>query len=333
MALSKVWYTSANRAQDDVSTTARVASSILFALKGFLMGHLTGTAGPDGQPPASSNWTLTLSSDGVTASAADNLGAGTYTAGKWVRAPAGVAHSWYVLKSPTTMLDQPWFLLVDWGTASDQTVNMYISKNAFTGGTITARPTAVNESAFLAVTFAEATAAAGKCHFTTDANGSFWFAASRNGTGLAQWAVTMQELVDTRSSGDVARAVLLVHNLNTSPGAPDLASGSPTWRGHISDGTTGVGSSGGKLLTCTLGGSTWAASILAANPMDGKVDELPIAYIFDLTSAHVGLRGRLPDVWYVGNAVANGSVEPSVGTVERVKLGSCVLPFSVSLSL
>lgn len=333
MALSKVWYTSANRAQDDVSTTARVASSILFALKGFLMGHLTGTAGPDGQPPASSNWTLTSSSDGVTASAADNLGAGTYTAGKWVRAPAGVAHSWYVLKSPTTMLDQPWFLLVDWGTASDQTVNLAISKNAFTGGTTTARPTATNESIFTAQTFAEATAAAGKCHFASDANGSFWFAASRNGTGMAQFALSVQELVDARSSGDVARVIALAHQATSGVGAPELSTGTPTWRGHISDGTTAINSSTGRFLACTIGGVSWSGQITATNPMDSKVDELPMAYIFDLTTSHVGLRGRLPDVWYCGNPVANGSVEPSVGNVERVKLGACVLPFSVSLSL
>lgn len=337
MSLSKTWYTSANLAWADTSTILRANASILFALKGLLTQVLTGTAGTGGQPPASAAWTVDSSSDGTTAGAGDNLGGGTFTAAKWVRAAAGVAHTWFVLKSPASagILDGPWYMMVSFGTGSDSNIIVGISKNAPTGGTTTADPTS-SPAQSLFTTFAAlpGVAAAGKSHIVMDAKGSFRYHYSLNGSNRFCGFWNLEELVETKAN-DSARIVFIIDMLNSGTGAPrfgttNLGGG---YRGYANDGVTPLTSSTGRVMNIQWNGNTDASTRTTVNATDSKADGLPVAYLYDVTAAHLGMRGRVPDVWYMGGQVAVGAGSPSGAAPDRVLAGDILTPFSVTPSL
>jgi hypothetical protein len=338
MALSKTWYTSANRAADDVSTATRKAASELFALKALLMGQVSGTDGPEGARPSSVYWTLAGSSDSSTAGidSTDRIGS-TFNAAKWVRVAAGgTPHTWFVLQSPSGLLDGPWYLCVDWIGASDQVATFVISKNVFSGGSTSARPTSVNESALTAQTFTETTAAASKAYFVTDANGGFYYLTSRNGQGIFQFILAVLPMTETRS-GDGARTVMVAQQTTSARGVlQDVASGHASFRGILADSSAASTTLGMLLPTFTTTTNTTQTFTLAAtgtNAIDAQVDALPIAYIFDSTTSHLGVRGRWPDMWATGGQVAVGSVVPATGNPERIVTASWMIPGSVAPSL
>lgn len=333
MTLVKTWYTTANRAFDDTSTGTRTASSFLFALKAYMKGEITGTNGTGGAPPSSAYWTCSGSSDSATAGldGTDRLGA-TYNAAKWVRAAAGVAHTWIVLKSPTTMQDQPWYVCIDWGTASDQTFIVSISHNAFTGGSTTAKPTATSENIYASVTCTENVTTAHKSHFVVDADGSFHFFASKNGSNIVNSWVAFHNLTDTRSSGDAARCALFQAFLSTGTGAPDLSGTDLVARGVATDGTTSTGTAY-TVFKPFFSSTSFTGVATTVNSIDSKVDALPIGYLYDSTASKKGVRGRIPDLWYIGAQVAVGSNDPNAGSVARTRIGTILIPCSVALSL
>jgi hypothetical protein len=336
MPLSGTWYTTANRAFDLNTLAFNVAQSTIFALKAYLMGDISGTDGPEGARPSSAYWTIESSSDGVTASAADNLGGGTFNATKWLRAGAGVAHSWFVLKSPASpgITDGPWYLMASLGTASDTNWVLAISKNAFAGGTITADPTSSNQSTYTTTQFDEAVNTAGKTHFITNAAGNFWFLVSKNGSGICRMMVSFQTLADARSSGDSARSILMFDYSAASRGTPRFPeSSTPTWRGLNYDGTTAITGTTGKLVQINAAATTLGSAFTTSNGNDSKIDFLPGCYVFDTTAAKTGCRGRIPDCWMVGAQAAVGAVEPSAASPARVIIGYTAIPMSVVPSL
>lgn len=337
MGLSKTWYTSANRAMDDVSSALRSNASILFALKGFLTGALTGTGGTGGQPPSSAFWTVDSSSKSTAAGAGDQFSA-SFVAAEWVRAAAGVAHSWYVLKSPVSagITDGPWYMLISWGTSSDNAYRLAISKTQPTGGTTTADPTVTAYGDFgTAVTGLPGSATNGKCHIVMDAKGNFHFLQSFNGGGRFVTWMTVQELVEARSSGDAARVVAVIDMLNSTTGVPRPSGFVGTgWRGFSNDGTTAVDSTHGKMAILQWTGGNSDTSVRASlNAIDSKADAIPMLYVYDTTAAHTSLRGRVPDVWFMGAQVAVGSGTPTAASPDRVMAGEVLIPFSVSPSL
>ena len=333
--LSKTYYSSNNRALDDTSTAARVAASVLFALKATLMGQVSGTDGPEGARPVGSYWTLYASSDSSTAGvdSTDRIGS-TFNAAKWVRVAAGgTPHTWFVLKSPTTLLDGPWYLCVDYIGADDHHFSIGISRQPFSGGapTTSARPTSTNESFFTAQDFNDASVNPGKTHYTCDDNGGFWFDMSRNGVGFTQLTIAVLPLIDARSS-DAARSVLFCSFNATTPGSmePSL---NLLFKGVRYDNSAGLASTEGRLVNLTFSGSSWGALQTNTNANDAKLDLLPVAYCFDVSTAHIGMRGRLPDVWYIGKQVAPGSAVPSTGQQNCTVIGGILRPCSIALSM
>lgn len=338
MALSKTYYTSANLAFADVTTALRQTASHLFALKGLLTQVLTGTAGTGGQPPSSAAWTVDSSSDGTTASSGDNLGGATFTAAKWVRAAAASAHTWFVLKSPVSsgILDGPYYLMVSMGTTSDTNLIFGLSKVQPTGGTATADPTASGQSLYTAAAVMPGSTAAGRGSLVTDAKGNFHYVAALGSTGRFHFYCGVSELVETRSTGDSARAVLVVDFLNSGVGVPrfgDGVSAGQGWRGLAQDGVTAVTSSTGKIMGLVWNANTDSLTRTGTNSIDSKTDAIPVGYMYDTTVGHSGLRGRIPDVWGIGAQVTPGSGSPTAATPDRICAGSSLIPFSVVPSL
>lgn len=120
---------------------------LIEALTGTL-ASFTPTATPRGK------WTVQYSCDGVTAGTAgdgvDRWGGATFNPDKIVQGDGSNPRSWFVLKSPVDLTDTGAYayMLMVWerpdGADYYQPV-IYFSKSAFTGGSVTARPTAPDE--------------------------------------------------------------------------------------------------------------------------------------------------------------------------------------------
>lgn len=336
MSLSKTWYTTANRALDDVTSAQKMASSALFALYGTLLGYVSGTDGPEGARPSSVYWVLAGSSDSSTAGIDATQRIGTsYNNAKWVNVAAGgTPHTWFVVQSPSGLLDGPWYLCVDWIGADVEHATFVISKNVFSGGSVNARPTSTNEAALTAQAFIETTVAACKSYFSTDANGGFRFLLSRNGQGLFQFYLAVESLVEARSSGDAARTFMFCEQSTSSRGVPDQTSSGIVVRGLASDGTTPAISTTVQIMNSLVGvNGSWTSIATGTNAIDSQIDALPNGYVWDATTSHKGIRGRLPDWWQVAAQVAQGSTIPSTGNPERVIAGTFMIPGSVAPSL
>lgn len=334
MSLSKTWYSTANRALDDTSTAAKASSSALWALGATLTGNVSGTNGPEGARPSGAYWTLIASSNSLTAGidATDRLHfSGSYTSTDWVQVTSTGVHTWYILQSPSGLLDGPWYLCIDYIGAQVENCAFIVSNTVFSGGTTSARPTATGESALTAQQFISTTASAGKTYFSTDANGGFRFYVSRNGTGYFSTAMGFEPWVETHS-GDTARTVFWLSFVDSTPGAM----GSQTnwnFRGKTQDNSAAVTTTFGIFDGTVRPAGTNINSLANTNSIDSTIDAIPMGYIMDTTTTHHGIRGRIPDLWLCGLQAAPGSTIPSTGSPERMICGSWMTVGSVAPSL
>lgn len=331
MPVSEPYYSAVNRPLDDTTTGLRSHASMWFAFKGILTGALSGyTNGPNGAPPAASYWTIHSSSDGVTAGVGDNLGGVVFTAAKWVRAAAGVAHSWFVLQSPSLpgLTDGPFYVLVSFGTASDQNVVIAISKTAFSGGTITADPTAAGQSTYTTFQMHPNTTTNGKTHFLVDGRGSFWFFSSKNATGYAHACVAVQSLTETRPSNDVGRTVLLAQFTDSGRGAPNITQ-TTSLRGFHMDGTAATGANLNMAYLGVSSSNALVTNITQLNGADSKLDSVACCYVCSSLAGQMGIRGRIKDAWQVASGQNNGAGDPADTAPVRVVMGGLALPFNM----
>lgn len=148
-------------------------------------------------------WTVVSSSDAVTAGAGNKWGV-AYDGTKLVRAAAGTAHSWMVLQGPLVtagaLAGVPFYLIIDWSGASDQTCNFYLCKNAPTGGTITARPTSTDETVALNFSLNAGTVNTPKMSGFLASDGTFWILATPPGSGMIQVFLAGVVLGDVRAN-------------------------------------------------------------------------------------------------------------------------------------
>lgn len=345
MTLSRTWYSDGNVA---ISDTAAVGKSSMWALKCFMKGTL-------GTVDARGLWTVEGSSDGATAGMdATDRWTDTYTPAKLVWAAIGTARSWIVLKSPAAM--GPYYLLIDCTGNTDGStawIMMWASKAAFTGGSITARPTSTKEWAVhppatvspLRLQIWDGVVNGHNLHYTADANGNFWYADSKNGTGIFHFCLGFQVLSETRSL-DTQKGFTLGCFNTAGRGAFDLGSGvwttSGQAAGHIGGRTSTDSASSVAAQDINLSFvnmiSSWANQTVA-NSIDGTFDVWPV-YVGSNNAAVMGSgsRGRLPDTALVGgSAVGNGAIPgssaPSSGAQEQMVVGNILLPFSVPPNL
>lgn len=336
---SKTYYALANKALADVSTVANAANSYLHAFLKTLKGqnHGTYTAGPTGAPPASSYWTVTLSSNGTTASAADNFN-NTYTAGEWLSNTAGNAHSWFVLQSPASpgIVDGPWYILIAKDSATTTSWTFAISKTAWTGGTTTANPTnagTISSTGVLAH-FNTAGNAAGKTHFLVDAKGNFFFFGSRDASQVVETWDIFTELEQTQPSGDAFRAV----------GYSGHAT-SGLWN-NINNGTnissanlTGFHRNGVAASSNLVLAATNLASFTELNGINSDVEIVKYGLIYSTLTGNMAIRGYIPDIYQATTAPTNGSNNPNPATPVWSAIGSTTtggkvaIPFGGTMAL
>lgn len=325
MALSRQYYSRGNIPAPDNSTSTLLAKSILFGIKAILKDEFsTGTLGAEGAMPAGAKWTCEGSSDSSTAGMdASDRWTSSFDGTKIVRASGAVAHSWIVLKSPVAL--GPYYLCIDWNAANDQTVTIVGSKNAFTGGSTTARPTATKEWTVLTGTFCENVTTAHRLHKAMDGNGNFFIAVSKNGAALFNLAF-MGVTVSNTVTGELSPWFTAIHFTTGSRGAGRVASIAVTGRSGDDSGTM-TGSFGDiQFNAATFGGT------MQANVLNGAFDTLPVFVGSTSPTLKHGVRGTVPDVEICGIATV-GASDPTTGTQERMLLGDLLIPCSVVPSL
>jgi hypothetical protein len=284
-------------------------------------------------------WTCAGSSDSVTA-AMDGTNRLLANA-NWVRASAGTAHSWIVLKSPTTGFGPaPVYILLDYSTGSNDTVAVAYSKLGFTGGSTTAAPTATDEFAIglnstpQSWQFNDGSAANHHFHAILSTIGDILVLSSKDASGYFWSAFYFTLLAETKTT-DVYPWVGFTSYLNALPGifqVSDLGSSSEWAARHFNgasvDEGTGfypVGGSGSYQFNAFLppGGDNQDGSRADAYILFGSWHTAPTT---DGT-----IRGRIADVkWYSFCANADvGKVSPTSGTPQIVFLGNACVPANV----
>lgn len=335
MPLSRTWYTDMNLSFPNVTTGTLQSKSYLWCIKSLLMqdAAAVGTHGPDGAPIAGSAWTCVGSSDSVTAGldAVDRWGS-PFDGTKIVRATAGTAHSWIVLQSPAAMGPVYWCL--DWSTTSDVSMTFVWSRTAFTGGSITARPTSSTEWVNSNVNFCTSNTTAARASRVTDANGNFYIFSHLNGTGLFENMLGFQTLIETQV-GELAPTVSLYSFISGgrgTPSGPDFNAASGSLRGRTWNDVGDMGVNGCLIVPYTGGQNPNTNANYRVNSATGFWDTMPV-YVADNNVASWAIRGRLPDVsWTFGNTtiLPVGSVNPSAGNIQQVLCGNMFVPFSVA---
>ena len=314
----KTWQWSTNVVLDGYTynTTQAWHRQALLLLKAAITGF------------ASSPWTLVSSSNGTTASNADNWGA---TASNLNWANAGSAHSWIVFQQDGMKSGVQ--LCFDLVTTSTQNITIAFSPSVgFTGGTTTARPTASDESVLISATtwiggrtsnFSKA-----HMHFLQPTDGSafaFLFADAGGGTGgqinaaILAWQV--QEAVNGLTNNVLAAAVSASAGNNVLSIA-NFHNPTASFKGYQGATMTAFCSASG-IINLTLANS----NILAPNARTSRWPLYPVG-LASITSGKAGLYGRLHDIYWGSTYHQPGTPYTYDGTYWWIQFGSFVFPWN-----
>lgn len=336
--LADTWYSRGNALFPDSTTATAVANSWLYMLKASLLGtindiNVSGTT--VGSRPTGSYWTMQGSSNGTTFSynGTDNLGT-QFTSSNYVHAASGSNHSWFTLRSPTQL--GPVYFTVDMNSATVTSAGFIFSRTApFNTGSLIGRPVSLFEWAMglstapvatttIAFTADQTTAVNHRAHFATNVSGAFHFATSRDTTGLFYHYSFCTNAVDTET-GDLHPTWTGFHQSTTTPGAGAWATLAGTT--GITGRTYNSGSaSGGAAGVWTFGGTALAGAV-TSDVVTGQFRVFPV-FLYCVLAANQGNRGRLQDIFVIGNATVGGSV-PSAASPQFHVVGTVLSPFGV----
>lgn len=354
--LEKTWYTDLNYQADNDTTAAFLAKSVLWAWKAFLKGEIGVVA--------TGLWTCEGSSDSVTAGmdATDRWGA-TFDGTKIVRASGAVAHSWIVLKSPNAM--GPYRICIQYNSTLDEKCVVVFSKASFTGGSITARPTATDEWTYsVARRFCDTGATPSKIHCSRDADGNFFLLYSADSGGSFQGCLALQTLAETRPTDDYKAVSIWTYD-TVGGGCLTAYFHAAVTNNHLFCGQNVIAAAAGvrcrrydgaevnegepiiPVIYCNtptaVNGSqmfnafaiTAAGGNATADPQDGKWNDFPI-YVqthvimttTPLTATGRGLKGRFYDLKWGPTGLTQGSLDPATSPYTTMVVGQCYLPIA-----
>lgn len=304
-AFEQTWQQDNNRVPSDQTTVALQSKSMLWYIKAFLKGEIGGAA--------QGLWTCAGSSDASSAGMdASDRWTSSFDATKLTRASGAVAHSWIVLQSPAGLGDGPWYMLLDWNTSNDYQVNLYFSKTAFTGGSVTARPTSAVEWSNTSQQFTNASITAAHMFGLLSSDGDFHVKFGQDSSAVFTFALSFFALTETKT-GDahngwsyveysVSGGVWQLSNLNVTSSAKV--------KGRNKDNTAAVTAS--MTAEIVTAGTYAMTDVGTADATDSAYNDAPIRLQVD-TVAHKSRRGRLRDIMWAPTAAAVGLVEPAAG--------------------
>lgn len=329
MPLSKTYYARGNFPLPNVSSTTNTMKSFLHGLYVLLRGLDDATSGTAGAPPVGSDWTLEGSSDSAAATMDTTERLITlpniFLASAWVRATAGNPHTWFVLGKAGIG-----HICIDWCGSADGEFDIIFSRNAFTGGSTTARPTAVNETKLTSAVVADITAAAHCLTQVVDANGYFGFLMVRTGTGKFQTIFGLPEILQVKS-GDTwpffpyFESVTSGRGPGQYNGSMPICSGAAGFCGRSPNGSANYDSGSATGVAPAGAGAAYHAGLLP-NQGTGEADFWPCIFWFRGGSNTVqAIRGVVAD-WDWCNEWKNVGETTPDPTPTRVVVGHLVMP-------
>jgi hypothetical protein len=324
----RAWYRDINRAVSDYSTVLRLSASYVWYTKSFLKGEVGGAT--------SGLWTCYSSCSGTAGDfgngdLVDRLGA-TFDPTKWIRAAAGVAHTWIVLTRNFTIngVSTPVYCNLDFAGANDYVcLQKSYSLTAPSGGTVTNRPTAADEMAHTVIQLNNNTASASKMHGILSANGDFCVFSTRNSAGLAHTGILFNNYQPRRPDLDQFPFASFCGYGASGTGGFGQIGTVAGWRmrSHI-NGTT-LTSVNATYLSLAGGAPALDAFPIAGDAQDLLNPDFPII-IAPSDSGHVSFRGRLIDLVWSGSARTQFDVEPNPGPPVSGVVGKLWLPLNAA---
>lgn len=349
------WFTQMNAPFPDGSTALGINNSYVFMLKEMLKGtSQSGTFGPVNSiatRPTASYWTVVGSSDGTVTGALDGIDRLTgsvpnsYDPTKLVHSPSGTAgHSWIVLKSPQAL--GPTYCCIDLNSATSTTFGVVFSKQPFVISPAIPNETGsrpITNNGWIAgsnadpiqssnVTMVSDNASLGaqyRAHFTCDISGNFQYAMSRDGTGLFSSWLALITTVDQNPNDTVFNTFALFNAVSTGRGTPawgTVGGSAAGCSGRVVDGS--VPHSLGGCCGWTFGTSAPNFNGVATPDVGYTTNRVLPIYIQTLTANKMSWRGRVPDMWLVGNPNV-GDGFPNQQNPTQVVVGDILAPFSV----
>lgn len=329
VTLSKTWHIDTNVIPSDQTTAANQYARIVTNLKRFLVGAATyedGVRVPDGNG-AAGVWTVARSSNGTTASAADNWAA----VADIVRNTEGNVHSWIVFRSPISVgfLPSTQFveILINCDTAATElvSVSFAVGSNPFAGGTTTNAPTLPTNGVSIGniqIVENTPTLAPHRQHFWRSEEGDIFCTISRDGSGafgsiLLAWQGEGGDAADVWpctlnaiSQAALSANVITFTNLSSSS---NLGGWSTDNTQH--DASPAILSTSSTIATTGFG---------AAGGIPGRNPALPIDLFQE--DANIGLyHGRVPDIRFGSPNQANLTLEATADAMKRLNVGHLVL--------
>lgn len=342
MANDLTWYTSVDYAIPDSSSVALQRQSILWTLKALLMGQIAGgTLGPAGALPAGSRWTCYYSCDGTTAGTANDgvdRWTSSFDATKIPNSTGSTARGWFVLKSPAAL--GPLYLILENHSNGSPAYQgtIAVSKAAPTGGTTTGRPTATDEVAYVDSPITDTAAwGGGRCHLTMETNGSFWYFASKNSQNAISNCIAVSRLKNLRNGSDTWPFCLIV-DPSTGPTTSCLRETQNTFYRGSTNGnirTRAYNPTGPTLTACVatilsfdVGSSTSYLQDQAGTFFGDLLYESNPCLVAMTTAGVKGLKGELYDCTALPLTIATGARYPPTGDIERIMVGSTLVPLT-----
>jgi hypothetical protein len=337
-ALIETWWTRGEVPFPDSSTLQRTQQSWLWLMKEGLLNTLTGGT-VAGTRAGASVWVVQGSSNGTTAAldGVDRWGS-TFTPANLVRAPTGTAHSWIVLSCSATGV----WLCIDYNGSAEGNFSISCARSAFTGGSITTKPTATNETSVGTTVGTPITSFSSESVFgvtyrfglSVNSLGEFHTTSYRVGAGAFSTYGTLGNLRNQRAGDTWPTYISFTWIAPSGRGAGDAPTvfGSSVCGLRTRDSLARV-SFGGILTAYTFGGATFVNS---TNPdaLDGsRWSSLPLfAYSYD-SVPNTGYRGDVQDLWITTTGVNVGGKFPFTGAQTMVQLNNLLIPWGVAVTL
>jgi hypothetical protein len=319
MALVRTWSAqTTDNAPADQSTAALQSANLLLGLRDFLTGVTPAVSG--------GAWTVAQSSNGTTASAADNWSAAADVS--W--ANAGSAHSWIVFTKSSYYPGGDIHLLIDCRGPNVYNWWVEFASSAYSGGTNLDAPTATNSKALNggAVTqWVKSSLTNCEWHGTRNTAGDFVWLISADGSGRANFSLACFAAAGYPTGDDYA-GVFWASYLDSGVGALDNDQFSANARigNFIWTGVASASTSTHIVRPCY--GTTFALTNFDENGhnLTGELPDWRI-YLLNTGTSELGDRGYLVDVAYGPAGAAQRTGTPS-STYDRILIGDFFIPFS-----
>jgi hypothetical protein len=323
--------------------------SLLLAIVNSLLGAGSWTDAAGVASSVSGPWDVVSSSDSVVADASNRWDSST----DLVWAAEGVAHSWIVLRNPNFFgTSNPLYMLINCnpGSTINATLMMSFSRAGYTGGSITARPTATDEHIVRPVAGTVTTAGwqgddnnsassvACRLHvMMTDDGRKFKIAMTRASVCIAYWDLFD---IDQDEAGWSEPYAFIIHSEDFAPAAEvEVITytnvGSDATFNYYAREQGGIGdfriehmipySSGGALVANSIMGS-------ALNGFNGRWMPLPIV-LRGIAPAATAPLVVVPDSWWARAAESTGSPmrDPLLNENRYMQFGSYITPWNNSV--